>query len=71
MSDVLKMYNDVLETRKVVLSDLQRQKFLYACEKAIAENPTLNFSGQKQAASIYLNYILDFPELDLGPIITP
>ncbi len=71
MDDVLKIHAQVLSERGVLLSDIQNEKFLFACEKSIAENPPLNFQGWKQAASIYLNYILDFPELDLGPIVMP
>ena len=38
------------------------------CEKYIKENPSLGFSGWVVAANIYLNFILDSPTIDLGPI---
>lgn len=68
---IQKLYDTVLVKRKVNLTDLQSIKFLRACEKTIAENPSLNFHDWTTAANIYLNFVLDFPQLDLGPIIEP
>ena len=53
------------------LSDNQKEKFHYACKKAILENPGLDFNGWKIAAKIYLNFIIDFPDLELGDVKKP
>lgn len=66
-----KLYETVLAKRKVRLTDLQEIKFRWACEKTIAENPGLNFNDWTVAAQIYLNFVLNFPDLDLGPIVEP
>jgi hypothetical protein len=66
-----KLYDTVLEKRKVRLTDIQQIKFRWACEKTIAENLGLNFHDWTIAANIYLNFVLDFPQLDLGPIVEP
>lgn len=63
------LYDSVIKSRNVNLTDLQRIKFLNACEKTIEENPTLNLQGLKIAANIYLNFVLDFQDLDLGPTV--
>ena len=68
---IKKLYETVLAKRNVGLTDLQRKKFLSACEKTIAENSNLNFEHWTTAANIYLNFVLDFPQLDLGPIVEP
>jgi hypothetical protein len=65
------LYTTVLEKRKIRLTELQRTKFMWACEKAIVENPTLNFHDWTIAAQIYLNFVLNFPDVDLGPIVGP
>ena len=64
-----RLYDTVLEKRKVDLTELQRAKFLWACGKTIAENPALDFHDWIIAAQIYLNFVLNFPDLDLGPIV--
>lgn len=46
----------------------QKAKFKYACEKAVFENPDLDFNELLIACRIYFNFIRDFPELDLGEI---
>ena len=66
-----KLYDTVLEKRKIRLTDIQQIKFRWACEKTIAENTGLNFQDWTIAANIYLNFVLDFPQLDLGPIADP
>ena len=68
---VNKLYNTVLHKRKVELTQLQQEKFLWACEKSVAENPSLNFHDLTVAANVYLSFVLNFPQLDLGPIEPP
>jgi len=62
------LYHQILKKRKVVLNSVQAEKFKFACKKSIPENPGLDFSGLLLACNVYLNFILDFPDLDLGPI---
>jgi len=64
------LYNEVLKKRQVVLDHIQDAKFKFACKKSISENTGLDFSNLLIACNIYLNFILDFPELDLGTITT-
>jgi hypothetical protein len=61
------LYQEILKKRKVVLNPVQDEKFKFACKKSIPENPGLGFSDLLLACNIYLNFILDFPDLDLGP----
>jgi cobyrinic acid a,c-diamide synthase len=58
----LKLYNRTLEIRGVELNNLQSTKFQHACEKAIVENPNLDFQGLLIATKFYLGVILDFPD---------
>lgn len=53
------------------LSEIQKEKLNYACKKAILENPQLDYNGWKAACKIYLNFIIDFPDIDLGGIKIP
>jgi hypothetical protein len=62
------LYHEILKKRRVTLSPMQDEKFRFACKKSIPENPGLGFSGLLLACNIYLNFILDSPDLDLGPI---
>ena len=64
-----KLYNAIIQESKKVLNDSQKEKLYYACEKSIRENPELDFNDWKTAANIYLNFIIDFPLIDLGPIV--
>lgn len=66
-----KLYNEVLEKRKVILDSSQEEKFRFACKKAIPENPGASYSDLFHACNIYLNFILSFPSLDLGGIKMP
>ena len=66
-----KLYNALLRKRGVQLTAMQDEKFRYACKKAIPENPGLGYDGLLTACNIYLKFILDFPDMDLGPIIEP
>lgn len=61
----LKLYNRTLELKGVELNDIQSIKFQHACEKAIVENPNLDFSGLLIATKFYLDTILDFPNCEL------
>ncbi len=61
----LKLYNRTLELKGVELNDIQSEKFKLACEKAILENPNLDFSGLLIATKFYLDTILDFPNCEL------
>jgi hypothetical protein len=65
---IIDVYNAVLQKKGTTLSQNQKNKFLLACEKSIIENPTLDFNDWVTAAKIYLNFIIDFPNLDLGQI---
>ncbi|MGV3588111.1 MAG: hypothetical protein ACO1OF_13985 [Adhaeribacter sp.] len=72
MTDLaLRLYNDCLLERTIRLKPIQEEKFKYACEKAIQENPGENYFGLKIACRVYLNFILAYPDLDLGPIGHP
>jgi len=51
------------------LTDLQISKFEFACEKAVEENPKLGFNDLCIACRIYLNFIINFPDLDLGSVL--
>ncbi|MCL2290855.1 MAG: hypothetical protein FWC34_09185 [Bacteroidetes bacterium] len=51
------------------LTELQLSKFEFACEKAVEENPNLGFDDLCIACGVYLNFIISFPELDLGPVL--
>jgi hypothetical protein len=68
---IQEIYKKVLSQRKVNLNPVQDHKFLFACEKSIAENPNLSLEDWTYAANVYLNYILRYPTIDLGPIIEP
>jgi hypothetical protein len=48
------------------LQPYQRETFLLACKKAVVENPGLDFADYRYACGIYLNFIRDFPDIDLG-----
>lgn len=50
------------------LHPMQVEKFRYACEKAVVENPDLGFNNLIIACRVYLNLIYDLPEIDLGGI---
>jgi len=47
------------------LNELQAAKFRHACYKTYVENQGNSFEELITAAKIYLNLILDFPELSL------
>lgn len=49
-------------------TQLQMEKFKYACKKAVQENPDLGFNDLCIACRIYMNFIREFPGIDLGPI---
>lgn len=57
----LKLYNRTLELKGVELNDHQSEKFKHACEKAIIENPNLDFQSLLIPTKFYLDVILDFP----------
>lgn len=64
MSDLaLKLYNELLEEIQIDPNSIQTQKFKEACDKAVIENSHLNFGDQKMAARLYLNLILEFPDM--------
>lgn len=54
-----------LAKRGAVLTEIQQAKFETACWKTIDENEYLNLDGYLIATNIYLNFILEFPELVL------
>lgn len=53
------------------LSSYQVEQFRYACKKAVVENPDLNLPDLCIAARIYLNFIREFPDIDLGGLHPP
>ena len=53
------------------LTESQVDKFRFACKKAVAENPGLVFNGLLKACAIYLGFIREFPDCDLGDIKLP
>lgn len=55
----------VLAERGINLSTLLGQKFEMACYKAIVENPDLDFNGLRDPTNAYLNFIIEFPDLEL------
>ncbi len=57
----VKLYNRTIGIKGVELNDIQSAKFQHACEKAIIENPNLDFSGLLIATKFYLGIILDYP----------
>lgn len=61
----LKLYNRTLELKGVALNSIQSVKFQHACEKAIIENPNLDFQSLLIATKFYLDTILDFPDCEL------
>ena len=67
-STTIKLYEALTNDN---LNDIQKEKLRYACKKTIIENPELDYNDWKVVAKIYLNFIVDFPELDLGEIIKP
>lgn len=66
-----KLYNDVLQKRGAKLTGSQEEKFRYACMKVIPENPGAGYFDLMAACHIYLNFILNNPEIDLGPVKLP
>ena len=65
------LYNAVLETRRIKLTEAQEIKFRWACEKTILENKGLVFSDWVIAGRIYLNLILGDPNIELGGVVLP
>ncbi len=66
-----KLYKEVLAKRGVKLNPVQEEKFRYACMKVIPENPGIGYYDLLTACHIYLNFIINNPDLDLGPIKIP
>jgi len=66
-----KVYAHCISKINKQLTDEQDLKFHYACKKAILENPDLGFNDWVIAAKVYLTFIIDFPDLDLGPVMPP
>ncbi|GAC1314126.1 MAG: hypothetical protein NVSMB24_38380 [Mucilaginibacter sp.] len=66
-----KLYQEVLQKRGITLNELQDQQFRYACMKVIPENPGAGYFDLMAACHIYLNFILNNPQIDLGPIKVP
>lgn len=54
---------EVLNSRNVILNEIQRIKFKQACERSLNDHQT--YGEALTAANIYLNYIIDFPDLTL------
>lgn len=64
--DIDRLYSYVLERRGVQLNPLQDIKFRMACYKSIKENPQLeDLRDWAIAASIYLNFILRNPGIEI------
>lgn len=66
MNDLaLQLYNRTLELNGVELNSIQSQKFQHACEKAIIENPNLDFQNLLGVTKFYLETILHYPNSEL------
>lgn len=63
MVTIEELFNLTVKRKGVELTPDQKEKFLIACEKSIKDNDT-NFS-REEAAKLFLNMILEFPELSL------
>lgn len=59
------LVSGIIAKRKVSLTEVQHSKLVVACWKAIDENPELNERDLLIAVGIYLNFILEFPDLTL------
>ena len=67
-----KLFNHFQSEGKLCgLDKVQIEKFRLACVKAVIENPSLGFGDLCIACRIYLNFIIDFPDIDLGCIKYP
>ena len=49
--------------KAVTLTSIQEAKLEQSCIKCYVENPDATFSELTIAASVYLNFILEFPDL--------
>ena len=56
---------DTLAKRRIVLNPLQEMKFDTACWKVIDDHPHATKEIYLTASNIYLNFILDYPDLTL------
>ncbi|PKR80720.1 hypothetical protein CW751_08085 [Brumimicrobium salinarum] len=63
MLDVEKLFEIVVKEKGIELTTIQKKKIIVACERAIRENDDDN--SRQIAGKIYLNLILDFPDLNL------
>jgi hypothetical protein len=59
------LVSEIIAKRNVSLTEVQRTKLEIGCWKAIDENPELNEHDLLIAVGIYLNFILEFPDLVL------
>lgn len=64
-----KIYQEISKSKQ--LNPVLQEKLKLACRKAVLENPTLGYESWLYAARIYLNFIVDFPHLELGPVVPP
>ena len=60
---VQELFDIVIAEFSIKLTEIQKEKFKIACERAIRENE--DDYSRRIAGKIYLNLILDFPELTL------
>lgn len=55
----------IIAKRKVILSQQELAKLEICCWRAIDDNPDLSESSLLIAVGVYLNFILEFPDLVL------
>jgi hypothetical protein len=58
------LMSETLKKRQIKLTDLQKIKFDVACWKAIDENEDLSFREYLIVTNIFLNFIIQFPDLN-------
>jgi hypothetical protein len=62
--EVTKLYKAALKARPVKLNDVQAVKLRYACYKVMTENAGNTMSDHVKAALVYLDLILNTPNLE-------
>jgi hypothetical protein len=66
-----KLFKAVIAKRGITLSSVDAEKFSFACEKSIPENPGASYEDLLLVCNIYLDFILSSPTIDLGEIKSP
>lgn len=61
------VYERILSWKKVSLSERQDALLRHACKLALQENGN-SIDNAFIAGKVYINFILDFPDLELPPL---